>query len=116
MSAQARIRDDWIEAISRPAIGFFIGMALGYTAQMAQLSGWWVAVGWLVFVSILFGSVILLQEFLWKVTDALFGGPGIKKPKNGPKPHWFVRFGWMIFLGLGICAVYVLPEEVLAWI
>lgn len=110
--------EDIINGIFRPVIGFFIGIALAYMFQLAQSAGWIFAVGWAVFLAVLFGAVVVLDRFM----DWGFGrltGWGLKKQMRPPKaqtPHWFVRFGWIIGLIAGFAAVFVLPEEALAWL
>ncbi|MEJ8562989.1 hypothetical protein QTO30_18410 [Yoonia sp. GPGPB17] len=110
--------EDIINGIFRPVIGFFLGMALAYAFQLAQSAGWMFAVGWAVFLMLLFGLVIVLDRFL----DWGFGrltGWGLKKPLRPAKaaqPHWLVRFGWVFGVIIGVGAVLLLPEEALAWL
>ena len=113
MSQRTPSFEDVINAIFRPVIGFFLGMGLAYTFQLAQSAGWIFALGWVAFLSILFGLVILLDRFL----DWGFGrltGWGLKPAKGGgdvEPAHWFVRFGWIIGLIVGFGAVFILPEQ-----
>ncbi len=117
---------DWLDGIFRFAIGFFVGMAVGYTAQLAEVTSWWFAVGTfavlaVVMTALLYGFFALdgaTQRFFDWMGGVKYPG-GIKQPKNPapePKRHWFIRFGWMPALAIGAVAVYVLPEEVLAWL
>ena len=110
--------EDIINGIFRPVIGFFLGMVLAYTFQLALSAGGMFAVGWAVFLFVLFGFVIVLDRFL----DWGFGrltGWGLKKPLRPAKaeaPHWFVRFGLVFGVIIGFGAVFLLPEEALAWL
>ena len=114
--------DDIIDAVFRPVIAFFSGMFLGYVAQLAEVSNWVVA-GAFMLIMILFGSFLtIMDDLFYRWTDSLFDkigwGSGIKPVRDPVKrrKHWFVRFGWLPFIALGVAAVYVLPEEVLAWL
>ena len=101
----------WIDGVFRFAVGFFIGMALGYTTQFAAVTSWWFAAGTLVIVTIFI--LLMLKTFLAidGVVQRFFdwaGGVkypgGIKPPKNPapePKQHWFIRFGWVLAVVLG---------------
>ncbi len=110
--------EDLINGIFRPLIGFFLGMVLAYTFQLANSAGWLFAVGWTAFVGILFGLVLVFDRFLNWGFDRLTG-LGIKKPKRATgkdeKPHWFVRFGWVLGVIVGFGAVFILPETMLDW-
>lgn len=111
--------EDIINGIARPVIGFFVGMAGAYVVQLAGGVGWPIALGFAAFIALLFGAVILFDRVLEGATDRLFGGSGIKPARKGveqEKPHWFVRFGWILGLIAGFAAVFVLPEEILAWL
>jgi len=108
--------EDIIKGIFRPVIGFFLGMALAYTFQLAQSAGWVFAIGWLVFIALLFGAVLLFQRFLDWGFDKLTGW-GLKKqmrPMKAETPHWFVRFGWVFGVVIGFATVMVFPEEIKA--
>ncbi len=115
-----------IDGVFRLVIGFFVGMALGYTAQLGEETSWWFAGGTLAVLAIFF---FVMFKLFWSVDQGsrrlLDWASGVKYPggikpaKNPapePKPHWFVRYGWIPALVLGALAVYVLPEEVLAWL
>ncbi|PJI92863.1 hypothetical protein BC777_1726 [Yoonia maricola] len=110
--------EDMINGIFRPLVGFFLGTALAYTFQLAQSAGWMFAVGWAVFLMLLFSLVLVLDRFL----DWGFGrltGFGLKKPMQPAKaetPHWFVRFGWVFGVIIGFSAVLLFPEEILGWL
>jgi len=116
----------WVDGLLRFAIGFLVGIALGYTAQLAEVSSWWFAGGTFAVIAIFFFVMFKVAWAMDQGVGRLFdwaGGVkypgGIKPAKNPapePKPHWFVRFGWMPALVLGAVAVYVLPEGVLAWL
>ena len=105
--------------IARPLIGFFLGMALAYTFQLAQSAGWIYALGWAVFLVVLFGLVLLLDHFLDWGFDKLTG-LGVKTNRRtagkAEQPHWFVRFGWIAGVLIGFGGVFLLPEGVLDWI
>lgn len=120
MTHGSLIKDDWIDAIFRPAVGFFIGLALGYGVQLAQISSWLFALGVLVVLACLFGAVLMFDSAINRIVNVadrwLGGGVGIKPSKTKHIPHWFVRFGWIFALVLGMVAVFVLPEGALAWL
>ena len=116
----------WIDGGFRLVIGFAVGMVLGYTAQLAEVSGWWFAAAVLVlsafFAIMLANAVWALDNGVSRLFDWASGVKypgGIKPAKNPapePKAHWVIRFGWVLALVLGAVSVYVLPEEVLAWL
>lgn len=116
---------DWIDGLFRFAMGFFAGMVVGYTAQLAEVTSWVFAVATLAVVTALvvlsFKTYLAIDGAMQRFFDWIGGVKypgGIKPPKRPapePKPHWFVRFGWLPALVIGSVAVYVLPEEVLAW-
>jgi len=111
--------EDIINGIFRPMIGLLIGMAGAYLVQLAGGVGWPIAAGFGVLLALLFGGVILFDRVLEGATDRLFGGSGVKPARKGvtqEKPHWFVRFGWIFGLVAGYAAVFLLPEEMLAWL
>ena len=111
--------DNVINGIARPLIGFFAGMALAYTFQLAQSAGWVFALGWLILICLLFGIVLLIDRASDRFFDWIGWGLGVKSAKRraaADKPHWFVRFGWIFGLSAGFAAVFVLPEEVLSWL
>lgn len=108
--------EDLISGIFRPVIGFFVGLALAYTFQLAQSAGWVFALGWTVCVALLFGLVLVFDRALDWVFDKLTGW-GLKKQMRPPKavtPHWFVRYGWIVGVVIGFCAVMMFPEQVRA--
>ena len=116
MSRQTPSFDDLINGIFRPVIGFFVGIALAFTFQLAQNAGWIFAVGWAAFIALLFGAVILLDRFLGWGFDKLTGW-GLKPAKpSATKAHWFVRFGWIAGVLSGFGAAYFLPEQMKAWL
>ena len=95
-------------------------------AQLAEETTWWFAAGIFIVIAIV---MTLLVYFVFAMDGAFqrffdwIGGvkyPGGIKPAKNPAPepkrHWFIRFGWMPALVIGAAAVYVLPEEVLAWL
>lgn len=111
--------DDIVNGVSRPLIGFFLGMALGYTVELAGSTGWWIALSFAAFVAFLFGLVILFDNALRRFFDRIGWGTGVMAAKNKARAgtsHWFVRFGWIFGLIAGFGAVFVLPEEALAWL
>ena len=93
-------------------------MVLAFTFQLAQSAGWIFAVGWLVFLAVLFGLVLVLDRFLDWGLDRITGW-GLRKPlqpATAKTPHWFVRFGWIISMALGFGAVMLFPEPVKSWL
>lgn len=122
MTRSAPLREDFIDAVFRPVIAFFVGMALGYTAQLAEVTGWAIAMGYAAILALLALVGIWFYDRLHRVSDWIFEKIGIApRPREQMVPipkrrkHWFVRYGWVAGLLLGVTAVYVLPEEVLAW-
>ena len=108
--------EDIINGVFRPVIGFFIGMVLAYTFQLAQSAGWEYAIGWTVFVGLLFGLVLVFDRVLTWGFDKLTGW-GLKTQLRPPKavtPHWFVRYGWIFGVAVGFCVVLFFPEQVRA--
>lgn len=117
------LREDIIDAVFRPVIAFFVGMALGYTAQLASDTGWPFAIGFAAVLAVLALVSIWMYERLYRISDWFFEKTGLgAAPRTQlatpPKrcKHWFVRFGWIIGLTTGVLAVFVLPKEVLAWL
>ena len=111
--------DDTVNGIARPAIGFFLGLAMGYTVELAGSTGWWIALGFSAFIACLFGLVILFDSVLSRFFDRIGWGTGVMAAKNkarAGKSHWFVRFGWIFGLIAGFAAVFILPEGALAWL
>lgn len=111
--------DDIVSGIARPLIGFFLGMALGYTVALAGTTGWWIALSFLAFIACLFGLVFLFQTAIERFFDRIGWGTGVMAAKNkarAGKSHWFVRFGWIFGVIAGFAAVFILPEEALAWL
>ncbi len=45
--------DDTVNGIARPVIGFFLGLAMGYTVELAGSTGWWIALGSSAFIACL---------------------------------------------------------------
>lgn len=120
MTKQSPIWHDWIDAVFRPVIAFFAGLVLGYLAQLAEVKGWVFAAGFGVVLLVLLGLFLLVNQ-LFETTFRRFfewvgWGGGIKPSKIKHTPHWFVRFGWVLGMILGVAAVFILPEEVLAWL
>lgn len=108
--------DDIINGIARALIGFFLGMALAYTFQLAQSAGWLYAAGWAFFLAVLFGLVLVFDRFLDWGFDKLTG-LGIKtNRKKTEKPQRIVRFGWILGVMIGFGGVFLLPEGVQDWI
>lgn len=123
MTKKVTIWNDWIDAIFKPVVGFFAGMVIGHTAELASISNWWIALGVLAIISIgitLFFAIERgVDRGIGRFFDWTIGSkyPGGIKPSDTPhKPHWFVRFGWFPALLLGLAAVLVLPEGALAWL
>jgi len=120
MTGQSQIRDDWIDAIFRPAVAFFIGMTLGYVGKLAAISSLWFAAAVLFLGALFFMLILLVDTVFSRAIDTIarwFGaGIGIKPSKTKHEPHWFVRYGWMFGLILGMLAVFYLPQEAMAWI
>ncbi len=123
MTDTAPLREDIIDAVFRPVIAFFVGMALGYTAQLASDTGWPFAIGFTAVLAVLALVSIWLYERLYRISDWLFEktglGAGLRTQLATPpkrRKHWFVRFGWIIGLTTGVLAVFVLPKEALAWL
>lgn len=111
--------DDTINGITRPVIGFLLGMAAGHLVELAGTTGWWIALGFGAFLAGLFGLVILFDTAVDRFFDRIGWGTGVMAAKNkarAGKSHWFVRFGWVFGLILGFVAVFVLPEEALSWL
>ena len=111
--------DDTVNGIARPVIGFFLGLAMGYTVELAGSTGWWIALGSSAFIACLFGLVILFDSALRRFFDRIGWGTGVMAAKNkarAGKSHWFVRFGWIFGMIVGFAAVFILPEAALAWI
>ncbi len=111
--------DNIVNGIARPVIGFLLGIAAGYTVELAGSTGWWIALGFSAFVAGLFGLVIMFDTVLDRFFDRIGWGTGVMAAKNktkAGKPHWFVRFGWVFGLIVGFAAVFVLPEEALSWL
>lgn len=123
MTETAPLREDIIDAVFRPVIAFFVGLVLGYTAQLASDTGWPFAIGFTAVVAALGLIWIWLYERLHKISDWFFEkvglGMGLRTQLAAPpkrRKHWLVRFGWIIGLIAGVLAVFLLPEEVLKWI
>ncbi len=111
--------DDIVNGVARPLIGFFLGMALGYTVELAGSTGWSIALSSAAFIAFLFGLVMLFYNVLDRFFDRIGWGTGVMAAKNkarAGKSHWFVRFGWIFGLIAGFAAVFVLPKEALAWL
>lgn len=111
--------DDAVNGIARPAIGFFVGMAMGYIVELAGMSGWWMALSFGGLVAGLFGLVILFDSAMHRFFDRIGWGTGVMAAKNrarAGKSHWFVRFGWIFGVIAGFAAVLFLPQEALAWL
>lgn len=123
MSAPAKIWHDWIDAVFRPVIAFFVGVAMGYVAKLAEVSGWWVALGISVIILVGAAFILFIDRVLRNSTDRFFDWTiglkypgGIKPAKTKQRAHWFVRYGWIFGLLLGVSAVFFLPAEVLEWL
>jgi hypothetical protein len=74
--------------------------------------------GWMVFLLLLFGLVLLFDRILNWGFDKLTG-LGLTPPKRAAKakpPHWIVRFGSIFGAMIGFGAVMILPEEMLRWL
>ncbi len=111
--------DNIINGIARPAIGFFLGIAAGYTVELAGSTGWWIALGSSAFIAGLFCLVLLFDTALSRFFDRIGWGTGVMAAKNkarAGKPHWFVRFGWVFGVIAGFTAVFILPKEALSWL
>lgn len=120
MNLPSKFSYDWIDAVFRVVVGFFVGLLFGSVAKSAELSGWVSALGLGVAVCLVFGLVLLVMNWIDLGFDKVFNligwGNGIKPAPTKSKPHWFVRFGWMFGLALGVLAYFYLPEGVLAWL
>jgi len=115
--------EDWINGTFKPVIGFFLGIALGYLAQLAAVAGVGLALSYGALVSLIFLLVVAASAGLDRVLDTILGkigwGNGIKPARNPapePKLHWFVRYGWVLGMMLGLLAAFVLPKEMLSWL
>lgn len=123
MTETAPLREDIVDAVFRPVIAFFVGMALGYTVQLASDTGWTFAIGFTAAIGALALVSIWLYWRFHRVSDWVLEKLGVAprvKPQLAHPPkkqkHWFVRFGWIIGMVAGVLAVFVLPKEVLAWL
>ncbi len=122
MTDTAPLREDFIDAVVRPVIGFLVGMVLGYTVQLAGVTGWPLALGYTAILGALAVGSLWMYERLRGLSDWFFEKTGIApRPREQLVPipkrrkHWFVRYGWIMGLAAGMLAVFVLPEEMLAW-
>jgi hypothetical protein len=123
MTETAPLREDIIEAVFRPVIAFFIGLVLGYTAQLAGTTGWPVAIAYTAILAVLGLASVWLYERLRRVSDWVFEktglGAGLKQQLAAPpkrRKHWFVRYGWIAGLVLGFAAATLFPEEIMQWL
>ena len=123
MTESAPLREDIIDAVFRPVIGFFAGIALGYMAQAAEVTGWVVAVSLTAFFAFLAIAAVWLYERLDRLLNWLFEVTGLgaaPRKQLAARPvrrkHWFARFGWMFGTALGLLLAYLWPETALAWL
>ena len=123
MTETAPLREDIIEAVFRPVIAFFVGLVFGYTAQMAESTGWPFAIGFTAILGLLAVVSIWLYWRFHKVSDWILEKLGIAprvKPQLAAPPkrrkHWFVRYGWIAGLVLGFVAATLFPEEIMQWL
>lgn len=123
MTKNAPLREDIIDAVFRPVIAFFVGMVLGYTAQLANDTGWPFAIGLTAILAMLALLSIWMYERLYRVSDWLFEktglGAGLRPQLVAPhkrRKHRFVRYGWIAGLVAGVLSVFILPQEILEWL
>ena len=123
MTDTAPLREDIIDAVFRPVMAFFAGMFAAYVTQLAGATSWTVALIFGGICLVLFGLVLVFDNFMRGAVDGLFeriGWGSVKHKQLAPIPrkrtHWFVRYGWILGLIAGFLAVMVLPEEALAWL
>ena len=123
MTDTAPLREDMIDAVFRPVIGFFIGAAIGYVILLADVTGWVAAL----IVAGLIGTVIWLWYLFERMAfygmgaifDYLSFGRRVKPQLVAPrtrKKHWFVRYGWAGAMLLGMFAAIYMPDTLAAWI
>ena len=123
MTPSAPLREDFIDAVFRPVIGFFAGSALGYVVQLAGVSGWPIALAYTAILGVVVVVWIWMYERLRLISDWFLEKIGIAprvKPQLRPIPkrkkHWFVRYGWIAGIAIGVLAVMIWPDEVSSWL
>ncbi len=123
MTKTSPLSADIIDAVFRPAIGFFVGIALGYLVQLAGTTG--------VLPAIIYGTILIviallylrLYDRLWAASDWVFEKLGIApapRKQLAPIPkqrkHWFVRFGWIGAMTTAFFITMIWPETVQSWL
>ncbi|WP_333715071.1 hypothetical protein [Yoonia sp.] len=123
MTDTAPLRENIIEAVFRPVIAFLVGIVLGYTVQLAGITGWPIAIAYTAILAGLVLASVWLYERLRRVSDWLFEatglGAGLRQQLATPpqrRKHWVVRFGWIVALLIGFVAVTLFPDEVMQWL
>ncbi len=107
---------DWIDTLFKLAIGFFLGLAVGFGIQLFTEVNFWIALVICVGGVLLFYGILALDRLFDGIFDRIFPGwalPPNRRSEKKKSPLFLGRFGVLIGIIAGVLAVFVLPE---AWL